>query len=204
MPQRLRGFTLIEVLAAFAVLAIGITVVAAMLNGGRRQVRYAAEASYAAQLAQNVLDAQGINGRLREGHDEGESDDGRVRWRLETREIADPLADPDTLDALQAAATEASGNNASDDATASATGPDLSGDALTDVNGELPWQLMALQLDLEWGHGSPRERASFATLHLQMRGSNDDDDGAPNRNAAPGRNEAPARNDAGSGREAQK
>src|SRR3546814_4116680 len=109
--QRPHGFTLIEVLVAFAVLAIGITVVAAMLNGGRRQVRYAAEASYAAQLAQSVLDAQGINGRLREGVDDGESDDGRVRWRLETREIADPLADPDTLDALQAdAAQPAEGN----------------------------------------------------------------------------------------------
>ena len=203
MPRRLRGFTLIEVLAAFAVLAIGITVVAAMLNGGRRQVRYAADASYAAQLAQSVLDAQGINGRLREGHDEGESDDGRVRWRLETHEIADPLADPDIIDAMQAAAVEVAGSDAGDDATPSPSGPDLIANELTDANGELPWQLMALKLDLEWGNGGPRESASFATLHLQMRGNNDDD-GAPSRNAAPSRNEAPARNDASSGREAQK
>lgn len=181
--QRPHGFTLIEVLVAFAVLAIGITVVAAMLNGGRRQVRYAADASYAAQLAQSVLDAQGINGRLREGVDDGESDDGRVRWRLETREIADPLADPDTLDALQADAAqpvEASGDDGDDGNTLAASRPTLVTDTLTDANGDSPWQLMQLQLDLEWGNGGPREQAHFASLHLQLRGDSSGND-APAR-----------------------
>ena len=222
-PHRARGFTLIEVLAAFAVLALGITVVAAMLNGGRRQVRYAADASYAAQLAQSVLDAQGINGRLREGIEDGESDDGRVRWRLDIHEITDPLADPDSLDALQAAAAAVvdpeAGADAGDAAAPLRSGPTLVADELTersegvgrtaaaaakqptDGNGELPWQLMALQLDLEWGRGGPRERAAFATLRLQMRGSTDGDD---DRSDAPRRAVAPSRNNAGSAGEAQK
>ncbi|PKM09230.1 MAG: hypothetical protein CVV14_00465 [Gammaproteobacteria bacterium HGW-Gammaproteobacteria-4] len=204
VSARARGFTLIEVLAAFAVLAIGITVVAAMLNGGRRQVRYAADASYAAQLAQNVLDAQGINGRLREGIDEGESDDGRVRWRLETREIADPLADPDTLDALQAAAAEVHDGDTGEAAAPASSGPDLVGDALTDANGELPWQLMQMQLDLEWGQGGPRERAAFASLRVQMRGGADDDADAPNRNDIPSRNEPPGADGAARDRGAAK
>src|SRR3546814_10623617 len=112
-----------------------------MLKGGRRQVRYAAEASYAAQLAQSVLDAQGINGRLREGVDDGESDDGRVRWRLETREIADPLADPDTLDALQADAAQPAEGTGDNGTTQAAWRPNLNGDgliteALTADNGD--------------------------------------------------------------------
>lgn len=181
--QRPCGFTLIEVLVAFAVLAIGITVVAAMLNGGRRQVRYAAEASYAAQLAQSVLDAQGINGRLREGVDDGESDDGRVRWRLETREIADPLADPDTLNALQADAAQPAEGDGGDGDVPAASRPMLITDALTDANGDSPWQLMQLQLDLEWGNGGPREQAHFASLRLQLRGDS-------NGNDAPARVEA--------------
>lgn len=199
--RRPLGFTLIEVLAAFAVLAIGITVVAAMLNGGRRQVRYAADASYAAQLAQSVLDAQGINGRLREGVEEGESDDGRVRWRLDIHEIADPLASPETLDALQAAAAEVVDPDAVGDASGTAApmsaGPTLLAGELTDANGELPWQLMALQLDMEWGRGGPRERAAFASLRLQMRGSNAGDgerSEAASRDAAPRRDAAASRN----------
>lgn len=191
--RRARGFTLIEVLAAFAVLAIGITVVAAMLNGGRRQVRYAAEATYAAQLAQSVLDAQGINGRLREGVEDGESDDGRVRWRLEIREIADPLADPDTLDALQTGAAQRADATAGDGDVPAASGPKLVTDALTDANGESPWQLMQLQLDLEWGHGSPREQAHFASLRLQLRGDSSGADAPARAEAASNDNEAAKR-----------
>src|SRR3546814_14179933 len=55
--QRPHGFTMIEVLVAFAVLAIGITLVAAMLNGGRRPVRCAAQARTAGPLGQSVVHA---------------------------------------------------------------------------------------------------------------------------------------------------
>lgn len=180
MMRRARGFTLIEVLAAFSVLALGIAIVVSLLNGGRRQVRYAADASYAAQFARGLLDSQGLVNRLREGNDDGQSDDEYMRWKLEIREIPDPLA-PEVRHAVPGA-TAADANPPGDAATpgAAATGNKPGAapgkTAATTVAAEdvvEPLQLMHLQLDLEWGHGGPRERARFTTLRTQMRPPDD-------------------------------
>lgn len=194
MMRRVRGFTLIEVLAAFAVLALGIAIVVSLLNGGRRQVRYAADMSYAAQFAQSLLDAQGINGRLHEGESDGSSDDERVRWHLEIREIDDPLAQPrndaasgaggarldDSGERAGDAATDGTGEAGKDadtgDAGQPATAPGKVGGLTSGGVGEVvePLQLMHLQLDLEWGSGGPRERAHFSAARVQMRGADDE------------------------------
>lgn len=193
MMRRARGFTLIEVLAAFAVLALGIAIVVSLLNGGRRQVRYAADMSYAAQFAQSLLDAQGINGRLHEGENDGSSDDERVRWHLQIREIDDPLAQPrDGAESRRngtdvgasdggagddAATGEAGKGGDTGDAGQPATAPGKAG-GLTDGGvGDViePLQLMHLQLDLEWGNGGPRQRAHFSAARVQMRRADDED-----------------------------
>lgn len=183
MMRRARGFTLIEVLAAFSVLALGIAIVVSLLNGGRRQVRYAAEASYAAQFARGLLDSQGLVSRLREGSDEGQSDDEHMRWTLEIKEIPDPLAPEDGRLAPGAVAAGADepgkpGDAATpgDRASADKPGTPPGKTAATTVTAEdvvEPLQLMHLQLDLEWGHGGPRERARFTTLRTQMRPPDD-------------------------------
>lgn len=196
--RRARGFTLIEVLAAFAVLAIGVAVVAGMLNGGRRQVRYAAELSYAAQLAQSVLDGQGLSARLHEGEDEGDSPDRHMHWHLQIREITDPLADRELierlqqdasaellahLEAAQAAGGAGNGNVGERTPTNQPTALDTSDPTLGTRDEQSPWQLMQLALDVEWGEGA-RERARFDSVRVQIRAP-DDSDGAPARAGAP-------------------
>ncbi|MDX2300726.1 MAG: type II secretion system protein [Xanthomonadaceae bacterium] len=180
MMRRARGFTLIEVLAAFSVLALGIAIVVSLLNGGRRQVRYAAEASYAAQFARGLLDSQGLVSRLREGSDEGQSDDEHMRWTLEIKEIPDPLAPEDGRLAPGAGADEpgkpGDADTQGDPGNADKPGTPPGKTAATTVTAEdvvEPLQLMHLQLDLEWGHGGPRERARFTTLRTQMRPPDD-------------------------------
>jgi len=179
MIPRARGFTLIEVLAAFAVLAMGIAIVVSLLNGGRRQVRYAAEASYAAQFARGLLDSQGLVSRLREGSSDGQSDDEHMRWTLEIREVPDPYAKHDGRigaatalgepGAVRAATAENGGDAAKRSGPGAAPGKVAAPPVGAQEVAPPPLQLMHLQLDLEWGHGGPRERARFTTLRTQMR-----------------------------------
>lgn len=182
-----RGFTLIEVLAAFALLAIGVAVVAGTLNGGRRQIHHAAELSYAAQWAQSIIDGQGLSARLHEGEDEGESPDRHMRWHLQIREIIDPLADRELIERLQQDAStelvaQLQADHAERDANPWAGGGLAPGDPSTDIaaidpttgepDTQSPWQLMQLVLDIEWGDGK-RERARFHTLRVQIRAMNE-------------------------------
>lgn len=100
--RRQHGYTLIEVLAAFALLAVSMTVLLAALSNSARQVQRADEAGRAALLARSILDEQTTAQALSEGRSEGRSDDGRSHWQLEVSRWQDPdplmqqqrLADP--------------------------------------------------------------------------------------------------------------
>lgn len=99
-PRRLaRGFTLIEMVAAFAVLVVGLAMAMEIAAGGLRQARQAADYTEAALLAQSVLDTVGMGERLEVGELSGEWDEG-FRWVLtvspyelqEDGEIIGPLS----------------------------------------------------------------------------------------------------------------
>lgn len=60
--SRQRGYTLIEVLVAFSVLALGLTLLLGTLSGATRQVRWSADAGRAALHAQSLI-AQAEIGR---------------------------------------------------------------------------------------------------------------------------------------------
>lgn len=98
--RRGRGYTLIEVLVAFAVLALALTVLLGTLSGATRQVRWSADSGRAALHAQSLLAQAGVGEPLVPGHRAGELDAGRYRWRLEVEPWPDPqlaaapLADP--------------------------------------------------------------------------------------------------------------
>ena len=95
--RRARGYTLIEVVVAFAVLAVALTLLLGTLTNSTRQVRWSADAGHAAMLAQSVLDQVDTDGPLREGDRDGELEDGRYRWQLRVhpyRGTAAPATQP--------------------------------------------------------------------------------------------------------------
>lgn len=94
MGSRERGYTLIEVLVAFAVLALALTLLLGTLSGATRQVRWSADAGRAALHAQSLLAQTGVGEALQPGRRDGEFEDGRYRWVLEVAPYADPLRPP--------------------------------------------------------------------------------------------------------------
>lgn len=87
-----RGYTLIEVLVAFAVLALALTVLLGTLSGATRQVRWSADSGRAALHAQSLVAQVGVGEVLVAGSRGGELDAGRYRWLLEVEPWMDPQA----------------------------------------------------------------------------------------------------------------
>lgn len=85
-----RGYTLIEVIVAFALLAMGLTLLLGTLSGSTRQVRWSADAGRAALHAQSLLDTVGITEPLQPGRRDGDFEDGRYRWTLSIAPWQDP------------------------------------------------------------------------------------------------------------------
>lgn len=85
-----RGYTLIEVIVAFALLAFALTLLLGTLTGSTKQVRWAADAGRAALHAQSLLDRTGVGEALQASRTEGDFEDGRYRWTLEISPYVDP------------------------------------------------------------------------------------------------------------------
>lgn len=89
-----RGYTLIEVIVAFAVLGLGLTLLLGTLSNGTRQVRWAADSGRAALHARSLLDDVGIGVPVSPGRSSGTFEDGRYRWTLAIAPFDDPEAAP--------------------------------------------------------------------------------------------------------------
>lgn len=92
-----RGYTLIEVLVAFAILALALTLLLGTLSGASRQVRWADDAGRAALHAQSLLDDIGVGTALQPGQRDGQFEAGRYRWSLVIDPYEDPLLAPDAF-----------------------------------------------------------------------------------------------------------
>ncbi len=90
MVGRQRGYTLLEVIVAFSVLAVALTLLLGSLSGSTRQVRWASDAGRAALLAQSLLDQTGVGEVLQPGRSDGVLEDGRYRWSLDVAPFVDP------------------------------------------------------------------------------------------------------------------
>lgn len=77
-----RGYTLIEVIIAFALLALAMTLLLGTLSGSARQVRWSGDAGRAALHAQSLLDQIGVAEPLSPGQQSGDFEEGRYRWTL--------------------------------------------------------------------------------------------------------------------------
>lgn len=105
--RRQRGFTLLEVIVAFALLALALTLLLGSLSGAARQVRAADDSTRAALHAQSLLAQIGVGEHLQPGRREGEFEGGRFRWELEVAPYVDPalattpLRDPSAPELMQ-------------------------------------------------------------------------------------------------------
>lgn len=95
---RQRGYTLIEVIVAFAVLGVALMLLLGTLSNGTRQVRWAADSGRAALHAQSLLDGLGIEMPVVPGRADGTFEDGRYRWALEITPYVDPALPPALVD----------------------------------------------------------------------------------------------------------
>ncbi|MFC5577161.1 prepilin-type N-terminal cleavage/methylation domain-containing protein [Lysobacter niabensis] len=82
---RQHGYTLIEVIVAFALLAAALTLLLGTLSGAATQVRGSADAGRAALYAQSLMSQVGVGEPLKPGTRDGDFEDGRYRWSLDIR-----------------------------------------------------------------------------------------------------------------------
>ena len=89
-PTSQKGYTLIEVIVAFALLAAALTLLLGSLSGAARQVRGSADAGRAALYAQSLMAQVGVGEAIKAGTRNGEFDDGRYRWAIDIQRWNDP------------------------------------------------------------------------------------------------------------------
>jgi general secretion pathway protein I len=94
--HRQHGYTLLEVVIAFGVLALALTILLGILSGATKQVRWSEDAGRAALNAESLLDQTGVGTPLEAGHTEGQFENGRYRWTLDVAPWTDPTAPPPT------------------------------------------------------------------------------------------------------------
>ena len=130
--RRPHGYTLIEVIVAFAVLALGLTILLGILSGATQQVRWANDAGRAALHAESLIAQAGVGAPLAPGHTEGDFENGRYRWTLDV----EPWRDPTEVDTGQ-----------------------------QPLDPGAP-RMYALDLQVQWGDGAPRNRLALHSLRL--------------------------------------
>lgn len=89
--SRERGYTLLEVIVAFALLAMALSLLLGTLSGATRQVRWSSDAGRAALYAQSLMDQVGVGQPLKPGQRSGEFENGRYRWTLGVAPWRDPM-----------------------------------------------------------------------------------------------------------------
>lgn len=95
------GFTLLEVVAAFAILALGLGLAMRAATGSMQQSRQAAEHTRAALHARSVFDTLGVGEPLQEGQYRGEFEDG-FRWSAQVTPYQPGEGEPEGFDPAQA------------------------------------------------------------------------------------------------------
>lgn len=147
--RRTRGFTLLEVMLAFVLLAGAMGLLIGMLSGGLRLVGEGRSQTEAAMYAQSLLDELGVLAPLRAGRTTGEFGDGRYAYALDIAPTADP---------------------------APASAPPVPGApaALPPQFGDRRPVLYRVQLRVRWGGGAPGQQLEITTLRYRVPPSDED------------------------------
>ncbi|HTD27844.1 MAG TPA: prepilin-type N-terminal cleavage/methylation domain-containing protein [Xanthomonadaceae bacterium] len=89
-----RGYTLLEVLIAFTLLAIGLGLLLAILSSGLHAVANASATTRASLYAESMFDTLGVDQRLQPGRSQGAFENGRYRWTLAVTPFQPPETAP--------------------------------------------------------------------------------------------------------------
>jgi general secretion pathway protein I len=82
-----KGFTLIEVVVALAILGVGLTVIIELFSGGLRLGRTSMEYTKAVNYTRMKMEETMVKPAIEEGTQEGESDDGTFRWQVGVKKV---------------------------------------------------------------------------------------------------------------------
>ena len=146
IPQRQRGFTLIELVAAFVIFVIGFGVLLQILSTCLHTTAQSADYTRAALWAHSLLDVQGVGEPVQDGDFSGAFDD-KYRWHLQVARI------PPQDIAPVASAVPAAGNTGTAPVSMTPVAPSI--------------DLYKLQLDVTWGSIYLQHDARFVTLRAQ-------------------------------------
>lgn len=144
--DRSGGFTLIELVAAFVIFAIGFGVLLQILSTCLHTTAQAADYTRAALWAQSLLDTQGVGEPLQAGDASGNFDD-TYRWHLQVTELS-----PQELAPVASLVPQAGNANAAQVQT-TPIAPSI--------------DMYRLQLDVSWGNAYLQHNARFTTLRAQ-------------------------------------
>ncbi len=168
--RRMRGFSLIEMVAAFLVFAIGVAVLMQILGTSLRGTRQSSDYTMAALWAQSKLDTVGVGEHIEEGRSSGRFDDSYA-WELDIRRV-DP-AEVEPPPQLPAGSPQAQQGQQAQPAGAGqmvATGQAGLGDGLQI---DAPFDLYQVDLTVSWGPSARLRTAHFGTLRAVNPESND-------------------------------
>jgi general secretion pathway protein I len=82
-----KGFTLIEVVVALAILGVGLMVIIELFSGGLRLGRASMEYTKAVNYARVKMEETMVKPAIEEGTQEGESDDKIFRWQMGVKKV---------------------------------------------------------------------------------------------------------------------
>jgi general secretion pathway protein I len=82
-----KGFTLVEIVVAMAVLGISLVLVIELFSGGLRLGRASEEYTLAGQLARQKMEELSLSRELKEGVEEGEFEGTSYRWQMEVKRV---------------------------------------------------------------------------------------------------------------------
>src|SRR3954469_14783236 len=93
--RREAGFTLVEIVVAFVLLALVLSTGFEIFSSGLRRAGELEDQSRAIVIAQSRLAAAGLEQPLAEGTAQGESEDGRFHWIVTVSPSAEGQPPPD-------------------------------------------------------------------------------------------------------------
>jgi general secretion pathway protein I len=85
--NRNKGFTLIEVVVALAIIGVGLTVIIELFSGGLRLARASMEYTKAVNYARVKMEEITLKPPMEEGTQEGESEDRIFRWQVGVKKV---------------------------------------------------------------------------------------------------------------------